>query len=60
MARGFVLQSLMTGLALSMASPYLAAPFLALAAWGFWDVISTTVSAVEARLPDPVRRLWRK
>lgn len=60
MTRGFVLQSLMTGLALSMTSPYLVAPFLALAAWGFWDVISTTVSAVEARLPDPVRRLWRK
>ncbi|TPW19214.1 MAG: hypothetical protein FD126_2911, partial [Elusimicrobia bacterium] len=60
MTRGFVLQSLMTGLALSVASPYLVAPFLALAAWGFWDVISTTVSAVEARLPDPVRRLWRR
>lgn len=60
MTRGFVLQSLMTGLALSMTSPYLVAPFLALAAWGFWDVISTTVSAVEARLPDPVRRLWRR
>jgi hypothetical protein len=60
MARGFVLQSLMTGLALSMASPYLMAPFLALAAWGFWDVASTTLLAVEARLPEPVRRLWRR
>lgn len=60
MARGFVLQSLMTGLALAMTSPYLAAPFVALAAWGFWDVLSTTLAAAEARLPEPVRRLWRR
>lgn len=60
MARGFVLQSLMTGLALSMTSPYMTVPFLALAAWGFWDVMSTTLMALEARLPEPVRRLYRR
>jgi hypothetical protein len=59
MARGFVLQGLMTGLALSMTSPYMAAPFAALALWGFWDVLSTTLMALAARLPEPVRRALR-
>lgn len=59
MARGFVLQGLMTGLALAMSNPYMAAPFAALALWGFWDVLSTTLQALAARLPEPVRRALR-
>ena len=36
----------MTGLALAVTSPYLAAPFMALAAWGLWDVLGTLVREV--------------
>jgi hypothetical protein len=42
MSRGFVLQSLMGALALSVASPYLALPLAALGVWGLWDVLATT------------------
>ncbi|MCX5795799.1 MAG: hypothetical protein NTY77_09925 [Elusimicrobia bacterium] len=38
MARGYVLQALMTGLALAVGNPYLTALFAALAVWGFADV----------------------
>lgn len=50
MARGYVLQALMSGLALAVTSPWLIAPFVALAAWGFWDVLSTSARAVLAAL----------
>lgn len=56
MTRGFVLQSLMTGLALSVANPLLAAPFALLAAWGFWDVMSTAVGESWRRLVNSARR----
>ena len=46
MARGYVLQALMTGLAFAVTSPWLMVPFYALAAWGFWDVIYTMIREV--------------
>ena len=49
MARGYVLQSLMTGLALAVSGPYLAVPFMALAAWGLWDVLGALVREVLSR-----------
>lgn len=49
MARGFVMQSLMTGLALSVSGTALTLSFLALAAWGFWLVVSTTLRELSAR-----------
>ncbi len=52
MARGYVLQSLMTGLALAVTGPYLAFPFMALAAWGSWDVLSALAREVLARFRD--------
>jgi hypothetical protein len=39
MAKGWVLQALMGGLAFAVASPWLAVPFAALAVWGFGDVL---------------------
>ena len=60
MARGYVLQSLMTGLALAVAGPELALPFAALAAWGFWGVMSTTMRELVSRLPESVRRRFRR
>ena len=47
MARGFVLQSLMGGLALALSNPWFSLPFAALAVWGFWDVL--TVGFAEFR-----------
>ena len=49
MARGYVLQSLMTGLALAVSGPYLAVPFMALAAWGLWDVLGALAREVLSR-----------
>jgi hypothetical protein len=46
MARGFVLQALMTGLALAIGNQYLVALFAALAVWGFADVIYATARTV--------------
>ena len=61
MGRGFVLQSLMAGLALSLTNPYAVLTFTALAAWGFWDVISTAAREAYLLLPEAVRsRLSRK
>lgn len=54
MARGYVLQALMSGLALSVASPYLWVPFMALAAWGLWDVLSATAREFLSRLRPSV------
>jgi len=59
MGRGFVLQSLMAGLALTVSNPYFALTFAALAAWGFWDVLSTTVREAWSQLPEAVRGFRR-
>jgi hypothetical protein len=59
MAKGYVLQSLMSGLALAVTNPYLMVPFLALAAWGFWDVVSTAGGELLALLPDSIRKHWQ-
>ncbi|MFH2202794.1 MAG: hypothetical protein ABIJ96_06750 [Elusimicrobiota bacterium] len=59
MARGYVLQALMSGLALAVTNPYYMYTFAALAAWGFYDVISSVALEVEAHLPESLRRLWR-
>lgn len=56
MARGYVLQTLMTGVALAVAGPYLTAAFMALAAWGFWDVLSTVLKEARSRLPEKFRK----
>lgn len=56
MARGYVLQALMTGMALALSNPYFVVPFLLLGAWGFWDVISTTVREIASRLPASARQ----
>lgn len=60
MARGYVMQTLMTGLALAVTGPYLMAPFLLMAAWGFWDVITTAFMAVAASLAESYRNIRRK
>jgi hypothetical protein len=57
MGRGFVLQSLMGGLALSLTNPYLSLPLAALAMWGFWNVISTTAREVFSQLLEYVKGL---
>jgi len=52
MGRGFVLQSLMTGLALALGpSPY-ALFFFALGAWGFTSVMRATANEVWAAVPQ--------
>jgi len=56
MARGYVLQALMTGMALALSNPYFVVPFLLLGAWGFWDVISTTMRELASRLPISARK----
>ena len=56
MARGYVFQALMTGLALAVASPVLSTVFLALAAWGLWGVLSTTLREIAMRLPQLPRK----
>lgn len=60
MGRGYVLQSLMTGLALTLTNPYLVAPFALLAAWGFWNVLSATSREAWAALPDWVRAYFHR
>ncbi|MDD5630071.1 MAG: hypothetical protein PHU21_13465 [Elusimicrobia bacterium] len=52
MARGYVLQALMSGLALSVANPYLTALFAALAVWGFADVVWASGRTVGQFLKD--------
>ncbi|MBI3551433.1 MAG: hypothetical protein HY077_02845 [Elusimicrobia bacterium] len=56
MGRGFVLQSLMSGLALALTNPYLVLPLAALSAWGFWDVLATTWKEAAAY----VAAAWRR
>jgi len=60
MGRGYVLQSLMTGLALTVTNPYLIAPFALLGLWGFWNVISATSREMWAALPDWVRAYFHR
>lgn len=60
MGRGYVLQSLMTGLALTVTNPYLIAPFALLALWGFWNVISATSREMWGALPDWVRAYFKE
>lgn len=60
MARGYVLQALMTGLALAVSGPYVTAAFMALAAWGFWGVLSTVLDEVWSNLPDSLRKFGRR
>ncbi|MDE2292434.1 MAG: hypothetical protein KGL53_10155, partial [Elusimicrobia bacterium] len=56
MARGYVLQALMTGLALAVTSPYLFWPFAILAAWGLGDVMWAAARAAWAAIsPAPKR-----
>jgi hypothetical protein len=56
MGRGFVLQALMTGLALALGpSPY-ALFFFALGAWGFSSVMLATAREIRAALPDRFKR----
>jgi hypothetical protein len=52
MGRGFVLQALMTGLALAVSPGPYAFFFFALAAWGFASVMLATVREVWAAVPD--------
>ena len=52
MARGYVLQALMTGLALAVANQWLVALFAALAVWGFADVIYASGQTVGKFLLD--------
>ena len=58
MARGFVLQALMTGLALAIGSQYLVALFAALAVWGFADVLYATGRTVGKFLLDLYRKFF--
>lgn len=57
MARGFVLQSLMTGLGLAVANPAFATPLLLLGAWGLWDVVSTAWTEAASALGDVIQSL---
>ncbi|MBI5240999.1 MAG: hypothetical protein HY926_11045 [Elusimicrobia bacterium] len=52
MASGYVLQALMSGLALAVANPYLTALFAALAVWGFADVIRASGGTIGQFLKD--------
>ncbi|MDD5655711.1 MAG: hypothetical protein PHF00_00455 [Elusimicrobia bacterium] len=57
MARGYVLQALMTGLALAVANPWLTGLFAVLAAWGFADVVWASGLTIGRFLLDLLRRL---
>jgi len=58
MARGYVLQALMTGFALAVANPTIALAFAALAALGLGDVIYATGRAVVSLVMDILRQYW--
>ncbi len=60
MARGFVLQSLMTGIGLALTDPLMVAPFAIMAAWGLWEVVSTSFNALVAAMPDLPARFRKK
>jgi len=58
MGRGYVLQALMTGLALAISNPYLVALFAALAVWGFADVGIATIGTVGKFLQELYRKVF--
>jgi hypothetical protein len=58
MARGYVLQALMSGLALAVGNPYLAALFAALAVWGFVDVMRGAGGTIGQFLKDLYRKVF--
>ncbi len=59
MARGFVLLSLMGGLALALTNPWFSLPFATLAAWGFWDAMSAGFAEFRSALTALVASLRR-
>jgi hypothetical protein len=58
MARGYVLQALMSGLALAVGNPYLAALFAALAVWGFVDVMRGAGGTIGQFLKDLYQKVF--
>ena len=58
MARGYVLQALMSGLALAVANPYLTALFAALAVWGFVDVMRGSGGTIVQFLKDLYHKVF--
>ncbi len=60
MARGFVLLSLMTGIGLALTDPLMVAPFAIMAAYGLWEVVSTSFKALVAAMPDLPARFKKK
>ncbi len=62
LTRGNWLQGTLAGLATAISMvpeefPVVLTVFLALGAWGFWDVISTTVREIASRMPESARKL---